>query len=90
MAAWIPMSIDLREDRMCVLLASCGFRRGLPRLQQSSNCGLATSTWPNTILSDFPKEGFTTQLRNYLDMTVASGEMQITCGCCSAPVCSCS
>ena len=34
--------------------------------------------------SAFPAQGFTTTLHNYLDVTVASGDMRTSCACCSA------
>ena len=37
----------------------------------------------------FPKQGFTTRLRNYMDVTVASGEMRTSLTCCSARSASC-
>ena len=44
--------------------------------RRSSNCTPSTRNSPRPRPADYPKEGFTTVLRNYMDITVASGEMQ--------------
>ena len=53
---------------------ACGreFRRTWP----NSNCTLSTWNWRRHTRRIFRKAGFTTVLNNYLDITVASGEMQ--------------
>ena len=68
---WLPMPIDLHEDRMVftIMRLQPGISRSVAEQQlQALHLQLAKITPAN-----FPKEGFTTALRNYMDMTVASG-----------------
>jgi putative ABC transport system permease protein len=71
---WVPLAVDPRTDRgmfpivrLAAGVSSQAAREQLDALHKQ----LAQGT-----PADFPKEGFTTELRNYLDITVASGEMQ--------------
>jgi predicted permease len=70
---WVPLPVDPRSDsgmipivRLAPGVTSRVAQEQLHALHQQ----LAQAT-----PSDFPKEGFRTELRNYLDITVASGEM---------------
>jgi putative ABC transport system permease protein len=71
---WAPLPLDPRSPMMMLPITRLGpgvsasaAREQLDALHRQ----LAQST-----PGDFPREGFVTDLRNYLDMTVASGEMQ--------------
>jgi predicted permease len=71
---WAPLPLDLRSDRgmfPIVRLAPGATSRAAQEQLHAFHQQLAQAT-----PADFPKEGFTTDLRNYLDITVASGEMQ--------------
>jgi predicted permease len=71
---WIPLALDPRNDqRMApiVRLAAGVSSRVAEEQLQALHLQLAQAA-----PQDFPKDGFVTSLRNYLDMTVASGEMQ--------------
>jgi predicted permease len=71
---WVPMPLDPRSDRgmfPIVRLAPGGSSQAAQEQLQAFHLQLAQAT-PD----DFPREGFVTSLRNYLDITVASGEMQ--------------
>jgi putative ABC transport system permease protein len=71
---WLPLSINLHEDRMLATIV---------RLQPGVSKDVAGQQLQALRLqlakdhpADFPKDGFTTALMNYLDITVAQGEMQ--------------
>lgn len=71
---WIPFTPDLRKDPFIATIF---------RLKPGVTDNVAAQQMHAVHLrlaqdhpGNFPKEGFTTALRNYLDMTVASGEMQ--------------
>jgi putative ABC transport system permease protein len=71
---WVPLALDRRAShrmvpivRLASGVSSSAAREQLQVLHQQ----LAQAT-----PADFPKEGFVTELRNYLDITTASGEMQ--------------
>ena len=71
---WLPLATDLREDRMVNVIMR--LRPGVSKVAaeqqlQSLHLQLAQANPKN-----FPKDGFATSLLNYLDVTVASGEMQ--------------
>jgi putative ABC transport system permease protein len=71
---WLPMALDPRGDQRMfplVRLASGISSRVAQEQLHALHLQLAQAA-----PQDFPKEGFVTSLRNYLDMTVASGEMQ--------------
>jgi predicted permease len=71
---WVPLPLDPRSDRAMfpiVRLAPDVASRAAQEQLQAFHQQLAQAT-----PADFPKEGFVTDLRNYLDITVASGEMR--------------
>jgi putative ABC transport system permease protein len=71
---WLPLPIDLREDRSIapIVRLKPGVSKDVGEQQlQALFVRLAKETPAN-----YPKDGFTTGLTNYMDMTVASGEMQ--------------
>ncbi|HEV2444756.1 MAG TPA: ABC transporter permease [Candidatus Sulfopaludibacter sp.] len=71
---WLPMPMDPREDRpvFTIMRLRPGVSNSAAQQQlHALHLRLARDTPGN-----FPKEGFRTQLRNYMDITVASGEMQ--------------
>jgi putative ABC transport system permease protein len=71
---WVPMALDPHSDRQMfpIVRLTPGVSNRAAREQlHALHLQLAEATPAN-----FPKEGFVTNLRNYMDMTVASGEMQ--------------
>jgi len=71
---WIGLKLDPREERRIfpiVRLASGVAPHAAEEQLQSFFNGLAKES-----PADFPKEGFRALLKNYLDMTVASGTME--------------
>jgi putative ABC transport system permease protein len=71
---WVPMALDPRSDRFMfpiVRLSSGVSSRAAREQLQALHQDLARAA-----PADFPKDGFATELRNYLDVTVASGEMR--------------
>ena len=55
---------------------SSGWRRASPRPPPKSRCTRINRRLAEARPDSFPKQGFTTRLRNYMDVTVASGEMR--------------
>lgn len=71
---WLPMALDPRSTNgmfPIVRLAAGVSSRAAREQLQSFHQQLAQAR-----PADFPRDGFVTELRNYLDITVASGEMQ--------------
>jgi predicted permease len=71
---WVPLPVDPRSDTGMIPIARLAPRvtsRAAQEQLHALHQQLAQAT-----PSDFPKEGFRTELRNYLDITVASGEMR--------------
>ena len=71
---WLPLPLDLRESRPVFPIV---------RLQPGVSDAAAAQQLHGLLMAlskehpaDFPKEGFTTVLRNYMDITVASGQME--------------
>src|SRR5262249_11732320 len=71
---WVPIPLDPRSDRNMfpIVRLSAGIAASAAREQLDSLHRQLAHAKP----ADFPKEGSVTDLRNSLDMTVASGEMQ--------------
>ena len=71
---WVPLPLDPRSDRgmFPIVRLAPGTARGAAQEQLQALHQQLAQAAP----ADFPKEGFNTGLRNYLDITVASGEMQ--------------
>jgi predicted permease len=71
---WVPMQLDPRSDRgmFPIVRLAPGITSPAAREQIDAFHRQLAQTTP----ADFPKEGFVTDLRNYLDITVASGEMR--------------
>ncbi len=57
-------------------IRSCGWRPASRRPSPKSSSAPSTSASRSEKPATFPPQGFTTRLRNYLDVTVASGEMR--------------
>jgi putative ABC transport system permease protein len=71
---WVVLPEDVRDDRYAagiVRLKAGVSRQAAEQQLQALHMRLAQEQ-----PADFPKSGFTTKLENYLDITVASGEMQ--------------
>jgi putative ABC transport system permease protein len=71
---WLPMGLDPRQDRPMFAIAR--LQRGVSQAVAEQQLHAAHQELAKARPADFPKEGFTTVLRNYLDITVAQGEMQ--------------
>ena len=70
---WLPMAIDLRRDRALfpIVRLKPGISKTVAEQQlQALHMRLAKDT-----PAYYPKEGFTTAFNNYMDITVAAGEM---------------
>ena len=70
---WLPLEIDLRRDRPLfpIVRLQLGISKAVAEQQlQALHVRLAKDT-----PAYYPKEGFTAGLKNYMDITVASGEM---------------
>jgi putative ABC transport system permease protein len=70
---WLPISIDLKKDPQLATIVRLapGVSPEAARQQIHSLRVQLAKQHPDY----YPKDGFTTELTNYLDMTVASGEM---------------
>jgi putative ABC transport system permease protein len=70
---WVPMLTDPRQDHS--LFAIARLRPGVsPKVAEQQLHALHLEL-AKAHPKDFPQEGFTTVLNNYMDITVASGEM---------------
>jgi predicted permease len=71
---WVPLPLDARSDVMMIPIVrlATGVTRGSALDQLHAFHQQLAQATP----ADFPKEGFHSELRNYLDITVASGEMR--------------
>jgi predicted permease len=71
---WLPMGTDRREGRFVnpIVRLAPGVTKEVAQQQLQAFYQAAAKEKPAT----FPAQGFTTELRNYLDMTVASGDMR--------------
>jgi predicted permease len=70
---WLPLAMDLREDRMVndIVRLRTGVSKGVAEQQLQTLHKRFAQERPK----DYPRDGFTTALLNYMDITVASGEM---------------
>ncbi|MCU1259721.1 MAG: hypothetical protein JWO80_2606, partial [Bryobacterales bacterium] len=71
---WLPLAIDIHEDRMLATIVR--LRPGVSNDVAGQQLQALRLQLARDHPADFPKDGFTTVLRNYLDMTVAEGEMR--------------
>ena len=71
---WLPMSLDPRQDHPMFAIAR--LRPGVSAQAAEQQLQALHLELAKARPEDFPKEGFNTVLRNYLDITVAQGEMQ--------------
>jgi putative ABC transport system permease protein len=71
---WLPMPIDLREDRIAFPIMR--LNQGVSKDAAGQQLHALFLQLAKDTPANYPKEGFTSGLTNYLDMTVASGEMQ--------------
>ena len=71
---WIPLTLDLRDDRH--VFAIMRLRPGVSNRAAEQQLHALHLQLAKEIPANFPQEGFHTLLRNYMDITVASGEMQ--------------
>ena len=70
---WLPIAMDLREDRMVndILRLRPGVSKEVAEQQMQALHVRFAGERPK----DYPRDGFSTNLLNYMDITVASGEM---------------
>jgi putative ABC transport system permease protein len=71
---WVPMALDPRSDRGMFPIARLA--AGVSGQAAKQQLQVFHQQLAQAAPADFPKDGFVTELRNYLDITVASGEMQ--------------
>src|SRR5262249_25701517 len=71
---WVPLPLDPRSDRGMFPIVR--FRPGVASRAAQQQLHAFHQQLAQATPADFPKEGFVTRLRNYMDITVASGEMQ--------------
>ena len=71
---WVPLPLDPRSDRAMFPIVRLAPGVTKPAAQEQLHA--LHMQFARATPADFPKEGFITDLRNYMDITVASGEMQ--------------
>jgi putative ABC transport system permease protein len=71
---WTPLPVDARAGVSMIPIVRLA--PGASSRAAHEQLHVLHQQLAQTTPADFPKEGFTTDLRNYLDITVASGEMQ--------------
>jgi putative ABC transport system permease protein len=71
---WLPMPIDLHEDRTVAPIVR--LRPGISQELAAQQSHALYLRLAKEAPANYPKDGFTSGLTNYMDMTVASGEMQ--------------
>jgi putative ABC transport system permease protein len=72
---WVTLPLDARSDRGMAPIVRLAPGVGASAAKQQLHA-LHQQLAQATPADFFPREGFTSDLRNYLDITVASGEMQ--------------
>ncbi|HEV3200914.1 MAG TPA: ABC transporter permease [Bryobacteraceae bacterium] len=70
---WLPLEMDLRQDRMVNDIVR--LRPGVSKEVAEQQLQALHVRFALERPKDYPREGFTTGLLNYMDITVASGEM---------------
>jgi predicted permease len=70
---WLPLAMDLRQDRIVNDIVR--LRAGVSKEVAEQQLQALHLRFSQERPKDYPKEGFTTALLNYMDITVASGEM---------------
>ncbi|MEX2303744.1 MAG: ABC transporter permease [Bryobacterales bacterium] len=71
---WLPLPEDVRNDR--TVFPIFRLKEGISKEVAEERLHALTLRLAEQNPDNFPKEGFTTTLRNYMDITVASGTMQ--------------
>jgi predicted permease len=71
---WLPMPVTGRETRPAVPIVR--LREGVSQQVATEQLNALHQRLAKAKPDDFPRAGFTTKLTNYMDVTVASGEMQ--------------
>ena len=71
---WVPMALDPRSDR--TMFPIVRLAPGISSRAAQEQLQVLHQQLAQAAPADFPKEGFVTSLRNYMDITVAAGEMQ--------------
>ena len=71
---WLALRLDPRQERPIFPIAR--LRAGVTPSVAEQQLHAIHMELAKAHPADFPKEGFTTVLRNYMDITVASGEME--------------
>ncbi len=70
---WVPLALDTRSPGMMMAITRLAPGVSAPAAREQLDA--LHRQLAQAAPGDFPKEGFVTQLQNYLDITVASGEM---------------
>ncbi len=71
---WIPLANDLRQDRQVNDIIR--LRPGVSKQTAEQQLQSLHTQFAQQRPKDYPQNGFSTALLNYMDITVASGEMQ--------------
>ena len=72
--AWLPLPIDSREDRIAFPIVR--LKQGVSKNAAEQQLLALYTQFAKDTPANYPKEGLISGLTNYLDMTVASGEMR--------------
>src|SRR6266404_245397 len=71
---WLPLPMDRRDQRMVNVIMR--LQKGVAKEVAEQQLHALYLRIEKEKAANFPKAGFTTSLKNYMDITVASGEMQ--------------
>ncbi|HEY1497844.1 MAG TPA: ABC transporter permease [Candidatus Solibacter sp.] len=71
---WLPMALDPRQDRPMFAIAR--LQPGVSPKAAEERLQSVHQELAKARPADFPKDGYTSVLHNYLDITVAQGEME--------------
>ncbi len=71
---WLPLAMDLRENRLVNDIVR--LRPGVSKEVAEQQLQALHQRFAQERPKDYPKDGFSTNLLNYMDVTVAAGEMQ--------------
>jgi predicted permease len=71
---WLPLGVESRDSELVFPITR--LKTGVSPAAGEQQLHVLQKEFARTNPSQFPKDGFTTALTNYLDITAASGEMQ--------------
>jgi hypothetical protein len=88
---WLPLGTETRDSTRAFPIAR--LKSGTPPTAGEQQLNVYLQERAKAAPADYPREEFTAMLTNYLDMTVASGEMQplalVLCSVRGVPVADC-